>query len=252
MLELIALDADDTLWHNEGHYSNAKATFIQILSKYLDRDLIESQLDQIEINNLASYGYGIKSFMLSMIEAAGEVSGWEISSREIGEILALGKQMLRAEIHVFENVEKTLAELAEDYPLMLITKGDLFEQERKVVSSGLGKYFRYIQIVGDKTRQAYQRLLERHAVKPERFLMVGNSLRSDILPVLEIGGQAVYIHYENTWAHENNVGDALQNYRYFEINSLEDLPPLVKSLEQPVSGRERSAHEPMKSKRGDS
>ena len=231
MLELIAFDADDTLWHNESHYTNAKAVFIQILSKYLDRELIESRFDQIEIDNIGSYGYGIKSFVLSMIEAAGEVSGWKISSREIGEILALGKQMLSAEVHVVENVEETLAELEEDYPLMLITKGDLFEQERKVARSGLGKYFRHIQIVGEKTRQTYQVLLESYAVRPESFLMVGNSLRSDILPVLEIGAQAVYVPYENTWAHENNVGDGLQKYRYFEINRLEELPELVKSLD---------------------
>jgi len=247
MLELIAFDADDTLWHNESHYTNAKAVFIQILSKYLDRELIESRFDQIEIDNIGSYGYGIKSFVLSMIEAAGEVSGWKISSREIGEILALGKQMLSAEVHVVENVEETLAELAKDYPLMLITKGDLFEQERKVARSGLGKYFRHIQIVGEKTRQTYQVLLESYAVRPESFLMVGNSLRSDILPVLEIGAQAVYVPYENTWAHENNVGDGLQKYRYFEINGLKELPELVRSLE--FAGHQKEDGDPQNRKK---
>ncbi len=165
-----------------------------------------------------------------MIETAVELSEGEITSSEIKKILALGKQMLKADLHILRNVEKTLVVLGKDYPLMLITKGDLFEQERKVKRSGLGNYFRHIEILGEKTKQTYRMLLEKYRVEPEQFLMVGNSLKSDILPVLEIGGQAIYVPYENTWVHEHIDGDELQKHNYFEIKDLEELPELVSRL----------------------
>lgn len=230
MVKLIAFDADDTLWHNEGHYTNAKERFIRILSKYHRPELIEKRLDEIEIENIVSYGYGIKSFVLSMIESAVEISDGLISASEIKDILALGKQMLDADVHLLENVEKTLSVLVADFPLMLITKGDPIEQRRKIIHSGLEKYFRYIEIVGEKTPDTYQVLFEKYNIQPDQVLMVGNSLKSDILPVIQIGGQAVYVPYENTWAHENNVGEGLKNYAYYEIDNLERLPALVSRL----------------------
>lgn len=231
MVELIAFDADDTLWHNEGHYTNAKERFIQILSKYHPPALIEDRLDAIEIGNIGSYGYGIKSFVLSMIEAAVEISDGLIRGSEIQDILALGRDMLHADVHVLDKAEKILSELAVDFPLMLITKGDPIEQRRKIIHSGLEKYFRYIEIVGEKTPDTYRVLFEKYNLQPSQVLMIGNSLRSDILPVIQIGGRAVYVPYENTWSHENNVGDGLKNYTYFEIEKLEDLPHLVSNLD---------------------
>jgi putative hydrolase of the HAD superfamily len=165
-----------------------------------------------------------------MIEAALEISNGLISAGEIKDILILGKQMLDAEVHVFDSAEKTLSELVADFPLMLITKGDPIEQKRKIIHSGLEKYFRHIEIVGEKTRDTYRVLFEKYNLQPGQILMVGNSLRSDILPVIQIGGQAVYVPYENTWAHEDIVGDRLKNYAYFEIEKLEDLRDLVSSL----------------------
>lgn len=230
MVKLIAFDADDTLWHNEGHYTNAKGRFIQILLEYHDPERIEARLDEIEIENIGSYGYGIKSFVLSMIEAALEISDGLISAGEIKDILALGKHMLDADVHVLDSAERIISQLAADFPLMLITKGDPIEQRRKIIQSGLEKYFRYIEIVGEKTRSTYRVLFKKYNLPPDQVLMVGNSLRSDILPVIQIGGQAVYVPYENTWAHENNVGEELENYGYFEIENLEDLPALVSRL----------------------
>jgi putative hydrolase of the HAD superfamily len=230
MFDVIAFDADDTLWHNEEYYTQAKAVFIQILSRYHSPEWVEQRLDEIEIRNVQAYGYGIKSFVLSMVESAVELSGGQVSGSEIQEILALGKGMLAEEVHLIDHAEETLGQMAADYQLMLITKGDTFEQERKVRRSGLVQYFRYVEIVGEKTRLAYQTLLDKHNIAPTQFLMVGNSLRSDILPVLEIGAQAVYVPYQHTWSHENNVGDALDNHDYHEIGDLSELPALLKRL----------------------
>ena len=233
MLDLVAFDADDTLWHNEGFYTTAKEQLREILGKYHPPTYVEDQLDDIEIRNLAIYGYGIKSFLLSMIETAAVISPGQVSGQEIQEILAIGKEMLKSNVPLMDGVEVILATLIRDYSLMLITKGDLFEQERKVKRSGLSKYFSFIEVVGEKTPAAYRVLLEKYAVDPARFVMVGNSLKSDILPVLEIGGQAVYIPYHNTWAHENDIGDALDGYDYLTIERLGELPPLLAKLHAP-------------------
>jgi putative hydrolase of the HAD superfamily len=233
MLDLVAFDADDTLWHNEGFYTTAKERFMEILAKYHPPTYVEDQLDDIEIRNLEIYGYGIKSFLLSMIETAAVTSQGRVSGREIQEILAVGKDMLKSKVPLMDGVEVILETLVGEYPLMLITKGDLFEQERKVKRSGLGKYFSYVEVVGEKTPTTYRVLLEKLDVDPTRFVMVGNSLKSDILPVLEIGGKAIYIPYHNTWAHENDVGDSLDGHDYFTIEGLGELPPLLAKLQEP-------------------
>jgi putative hydrolase of the HAD superfamily len=230
MLDMIAFDADDTLWHNESRYLEAKDRFKQLLSTYHSPGWGENRLDETEIQNIRSYGYGIKSFTLSMIETAIELTDGQITARDIEEILGLGKRMLEAEVQLFEHVEETLAKLARDYPLMLITKGDLFEQQRKIERSGLAQYFRHIEVVGEKTGASYRVLLEKHHVEPHRFLMVGNSMRSDILPVLEIGGRAVYIPYQHTWLHEQVSTDETQQHEYVELEDLGQLPELVARL----------------------
>jgi putative hydrolase of the HAD superfamily len=187
-------------------------------------------LDQIEEWNVRLYGYGIKSFALSMMEAALEISAGQIEGARLAQILDIIKGMLTAEVEPIEPVGPTLALLAQQYPLMLITKGDYFEQHRKIERSGLAKYFRYIEIVVDKTPESYHGVLAKYHLSPEGFLMVGNSLRSDILPVLEIGGQAVYIPYASTWAHEAVEASKMEPYHYFELEHLGQLPALVDQL----------------------
>jgi putative hydrolase of the HAD superfamily len=186
----------------------------------------------METRNIRYYGYGIKSYILSMIEAAIELTGGQVTGSEIRKIIELGQEMLSAEVALFEHTEETLANLASHYDLMLITKGDLLEQGSKINRSGLKKYFRYVEIVQEKTAEDYQRLLDRYGVYPSRFLMVGNSLKSDILPVIEIGGRAVYIPYQHTWAHENVVEGETPGHLYYEITHIGQLSDLIAELDR--------------------
>lgn len=232
MFDVIAFDADDTLWHNETRYLQAKNRYSQLLSGYHSPQRVEQRLDEIELQNVHAYGYGIKSFTLSMIEAALEVTDGQITGSEIEGILDLGRQMLTAEVELFEHAEETLAKLSAGYDLMLITKGDVFEQGNKVERSGLTRYFRYVEIVGEKTAASYRAILERHKLNAERFLMVGNSLKSDVLPVLEVGGRAVYIPYAHTWIHERVMEGGIAQDGYYELEHLRELPALVEKLSQ--------------------
>jgi putative hydrolase of the HAD superfamily len=232
MIEIIGFDADDTLWHNETLYSQAKDQFQKLLSPYDNSERVRQRLDEIEVWNVRHYGYGIKSFALSMMEAAIEISEGQITGTRLIQILDMVKEMLNAEVKPLGRVEPTLAALAQQFPLMLITKGDFFEQQRKIERSGLAKYFRYIEIVIDKTPEIYRSALAKYHLEPHRFLMVGNSLRSDILPVLEIGGQAVYIPYNSTWAHEQVDESVRTTKKYMEIEHLEQLPALLSGLTQ--------------------
>lgn len=230
MIETIGFDADDTLWHNETLYNQAKVHFQELMAHYGDSASVRQRLDQIEEWNVRHYGYGIKSFALSMVEAAIEISQGQIDAPRLSRILDFVKEMLNAEVKPLEPVEPTLAVLALRFPLMLITKGDFFEQHRKIERSGLAKYFRYIEIVVDKTPNTYRGVLAKYHLDPHNFLMVGNSLRSDILPVLEIGGQAVYIPYASTWAHEQVDEKTRTAIKYIEIDHLGQLPELVDNL----------------------
>ncbi len=228
--DLIAFDADDTLWHNEPFYTNARSQFIEILSGYAPLETIGPRLDAFELGNLDVFGYGIKSFVLSMVEAAVDISGGRVTGAEIQAIVDIARRMLRADLELFDHVHETLAALAEKYPLMLITKGDQFEQELKIRRSGVDHYFRSFEIIGDKDARGYRLLLSKYNLDPQRFLMVGNSLRSDILPVLELGGAAVYIPYEHTWSHENSAPGSVGK-AYYELESIGQLPALVAGLE---------------------
>jgi putative hydrolase of the HAD superfamily len=230
MIEIIGFDADDTLWHNEILYSQAKDQFQVLLAPYGDPERVRQRLDEIEEWNVRHYGYGIKSFALSMVEAAIEISHGQIEAPRLSRILDIVKEMLSAEVKPLEPVEPTLAVLAQQFPLMLITKGDFFEQHRKIERSGLAKYFRYIEIVVDKTPETYRGVLVKYHLEPQKFLMVGNSMRSDILPVLAIGGQAVYVPYETTWAHEKVDETAQAATKYIEIEHLGQLPELINRL----------------------
>ena len=228
MFDVIALDADDTLWDNEYLYSEAKKKFVQLFSECQPSQECERRLDEIEMENVRYYGYGIKSFILSMIEAALELSAEPVAGEKIAAILGFAREMLSAEVRLIDGVGETLASLAQSHPLMLITKGDPSEQVRKIDDSGLGVYFRWVEVVADKSPTVYRLILERYGIPPERFLMVGNSLRSDILPVLEIGGHAVLVPYANTWAHEMNVGET--SHTYTTLSDLRQLPGYVQGL----------------------
>jgi putative hydrolase of the HAD superfamily len=229
--DVIAFDADDTLWHSEILYAAAQEEYRRLLAPYAEAGTIDRVLHQTEMRNLSIYGYGIKGFALSMIEAALELSQQRINGGEIQRVLDLAKQMLSADVELLEGVAEVVAQLAATYPLMLITKGDLVHQEAKIEQSGLKPYFRSIEIVADKTPQSYAALLARHRVEPSRFLMIGNSLRSDVLPVLAIGGQAVHVPYAITWAHEHVDVPPDQQGRYHELEHIGQLPSLVEQLE---------------------
>jgi putative hydrolase of the HAD superfamily len=229
MLDVIAFDADDTLWHNETLYTATQDRFKQLLSGYRGTDGIDQVLHETEMRNLQHYGYGIKSFALSMIETAIELTDGRVRGTEIREIIGFAREMLKAPVQLLEGVEEVIHTLSESHQLMIITKGDLFDQESKIVRSGLAEYFTHVEIVSQKTEDTYKTLQTKHNIHPERFLMVGNSLKSDILPVLAVGGQAVYIPYHTTWTHEV-VADPDEGPKgYFELTNIGFLPALVQS-----------------------
>jgi putative hydrolase of the HAD superfamily len=230
--DVIAFDADDTLWHNERLYANVQMQFKKLLAHYHSPEWIEERLYQTETRNLQHFGYGIKSFALSMIETAIELTEGRITGSEIQTIVASAKAMLTAEVDLLENVTETLISLSQMYPLMVITKGDLLDQELKVERSGLAQHFRHVEIVSDKNPESYRTLLKRHAIAPERFVMVGNSLRSDILPVLALGASAVYVPHALTWAYEAAEPPPVEQPGYYTIEHLGQLPSLLEGLER--------------------
>ena len=224
MIEIIGLDADDTLWENEHLYHQAKNKFAQILENYGDPEELITRLDKTEVRNIEFFGYGIKSFALSMIESANFLSRDQLTGAEISEIITVAKGMLTAPVELVEGAEETLENLSTKYDLMLITKGDSHEQEHKIERSGIADYFRYLEVVGEKSEASYRKILRQYNLDPGRFLMVGNSLRSDILPVLRIGGQAVYIPNFQTWFHEHASAEDIGEVEYAELERLSQLP----------------------------
>lgn len=228
-IDVIAFDADDTLWVNEPHFIDVRAKLSAMLAPYASTERIAGLLHEIDVRNLATYGYGRKAFILSMLEAALEASECRMSAKELHDILLDGKRMLTSPIELYEHVNETLRALRSRKTLMLITKGDLLEQEVRIRRSGLMEFFTYIEIVSEKCAETYRNLLKKYQIAPERFLMIGNSLKSDILPVVAIGGRAVYIHCPDTWIHEH-VEDA--DRRTFEsIEHIGLLPELVATME---------------------
>lgn len=231
---MLAFDADDTLWHNETFYQQAGEKFKQLLTSYQDPGLLVEKFAEIEIRNLQWYGFGIKGHTLSMIETAIAVSAGRVTGDEIQAILELGREMLNSDVLLFEHTAAVLTNLQRDFDLMLITKGDLLEQNNKIARSGLAHLFKHIEIVHDKTAESYRQLLNRYNIPASRFVMVGNSLKSDILPVIEAGGQAVYIPYQHTWAHEQID---VQHQSYYQLEHLGQLPEFIARMEalwQPV------------------
>ncbi len=222
-VRVIGFDADDTLWENETKYKNAKEEFRKLLEPHVSIEISGQILDEIEVRNLQFYGYGIKSFVLSMQEAALELTDDDLDNEITNSILEIGKRMLRSEIRIVPGVREVLLKLNDKFDLWLLTKGDLFEQTSKIDRSNLRPFFHITEVVVDKSPNVYLDLLERHGVRPEEFVMVGNSLRSDILPVIEIGSGAVYIPNEITWDHENIEIDLKDAQEYLEINQFKEL-----------------------------
>jgi putative hydrolase of the HAD superfamily len=226
-IQWIGFDADDTLWHNESLFLLTQERFTHLLAGYHPSEEIEKMLFETEMRNLKDFGYGIKGFVLSMIETAIQLTECRVSAAEIQEIINLGKSMMRAPVELLEQARETVETLSRSYPLLLITKGDLFDQESKIARSGLSRFFRGIEILSDKTPSVYQEVLKRYEIEPASFLMVGNSLKSDILPVLAIGAQAAYIEYSLCWEHEKVREPDLQGKPFHKLDSLADLLRLV-------------------------
>lgn len=223
MITTIAFDADDTLWHNERIFLDAKGKYKRLLAGYHDDEWIERHLDEAEIRNIQHFGYGIKGFTLSMIETACELTEGRITGAEIRQIIEFAREMLASPVELLDGVHETVEDLAENYTLMVVTKGDLLDQEAKVARSGLGEYFDKVEIVSGKTAETYTGILERNAIAAGEFLMVGNSLRSDILPVLKIGARAVHIPYESEWFHEKVAEIELEGLDYGVLGSITEM-----------------------------
>lgn len=223
---VIAFDGDDTLWHHESLFTATHTEFRDLLARHADLDAIDldARLVETERQNLRLYGYGIKGYTLSMVETAIGVTDGRVPAADIGKILDLGRAMLEHPLELIEGAREAVEALAGEEK-WIITKGDLFDQEGKVARSGLADLFARVEIVSEKDEATYRRLLDRHAVSPARFTMVGNSIRSDILPVLRIGGRAIHVPYHVTWAHELVHETVAEDFPVLE--SLRDLPALL-------------------------
>jgi putative hydrolase of the HAD superfamily len=230
-MEVVAFDGDDTLWHNERIFAEAQAGFRALLAAFHPPEWIDARLADAEKRNLPHFGYGIKGFALSMIETAIELTEGRVDSRDIRHILDMARRMLGAEVELLDHVVETVADVAAGHRLMLITKGDLHDQERKVQRSGLGTHFADVEVVSEKDPGTYSALLRRHGLAAERFLMVGNSLRSDVLPVLEVGGNAVHIPYALTWSHEEADPPPRDHPRVHSLEHIGQLPGLLRKIE---------------------
>lgn len=218
----IAFDADDTLWINEPYFQEAEKEFCMLLEDYLPQHSVSQELFKTEMQNLPLYGYGIKGFMLCMIETVSRVSGGTASMQIINRTIEIGQKMLQEPIELLEGVKETLEALKGKYRLVVATKGDLLDQERKLKNSGLQDYFHHIEIMSDKKESDYLKLLKHLDCKPENFLMLGNSIKSDILPVLDIGGSAAHIPYHVTWSHEQHENH-LEHEHFMELKSIDEL-----------------------------
>jgi putative hydrolase of the HAD superfamily len=242
-LDLIGFDADDTLWHNERSYRDARTRFCRLLADAgveLDPAAIDTHVNGVEVANIRYYGYGVSSFVMSLFEAALDLTDGRISGRDLRPMIALAKEMLTEEVELFGGVRTVLTALAPHYPLMLITKGQLLHQTSKLDRSGLRDCFRFVEVVSHKTPEVYSSILSRHGVDPARFLMVGNSLRSDVLPVLEIGGWAVHVPADLSWSHEDADVHGQPVPRLFDVAAIDRLPDVVATIEQAVAeGRGR-------------
>lgn len=226
---VIAFDADDTLWSNEPFFKEVERQYTDLLKAYGNEKDIYAELFRTEMDNLERYGYGAKGFTLSMLETALRVSNQQVDSATLQKILSLGKSLLDMSIELLPGVEETLRQLSKNYKLVVATKGDLLDQQRKLQRSGLTGYFDHIEIMADKTEKEYRQLLNALGTSPEHFLMVGNSMKSDIMPVLALGGYAVHIPFEVMWQHEV-ADDSFCHPQLKTVSRFTELPALLPSF----------------------
>lgn len=222
MLKVIAFDADDTLWHNEAYFQETEQKFCALLENYLPQHTVARELLKTEIDNIELYGYGIKAFMLSMIETAIRISDRRISNEALEKIIEYGREHLNKPVELLDGVEDVLRKLNGRYRLVLATKGDLLDQERKLKKSGLERHFHHIEIMSEKKEADFQKLIKHLDIAPAEFAMVGNSLKSDVLPVLNLGGHGYHIPYHITWAHET-IEANIDHPNFKELKVLSDL-----------------------------
>ena len=230
-IKVIGFDADDTLWVNEPYYRTVEEEFKRLMMPYDTGVDITQELYRTEMNNLSIYGYGIKSFMLSLVQCAIEVTEGKVSTETIAQILDLGKGMLRRPIELLEDVKTVLETLAEDYTLIVATKGDLLDQEKKMMKSSIASYFHHIEIMSDKMEQNYVQLLKHLDMPPGEFVMIGNSMKSDILPVLNLGSYAIHVPFHTTWIHEE-IDEEPVSDRFFKAEKLKDTLEIIRKLEE--------------------
>lgn len=225
-IQVIAFDADDTLWINEPYFQETEHKFCALLEDYLPHHSVSQELFKTEIEHLPLYGYGVKGFMLCMIETISRVTDNRAGMELVNKAIQLGRELLQKPIELLDGVEEVLQRLNGSYRLVMATKGDLLDQERKLNKSGLENHFHHIEIMSDKKMKDYQKLLKHLDCAPEHFLMVGNSIKSDVLPVLELGGYAVHVPYHTTWAHET-VDHRIDHPRFLEASSILEVMNLL-------------------------
>jgi len=222
MIKVIAFDADDTLWHNEAFFRETEEKFCALLENYLPHHTVARELLKTEIENIGLYGYGIKAFMLSMVETAIRITDKQLPNEAIEKIISYGRELLNKPVELIDGVEEVLQSLKGKYRLVMATKGDLLDQERKLKKSGLEQYFHHIEIMSEKKESDFQKLIRHLDVSPDQFAMIGNSLKSDIVPVLNLGGRAFHVPYHITWAHEH-IDTQLDHQYFYQLQHIREL-----------------------------
>ena len=223
-IRTIGFDADDTLWVNETYFRETEDKFADLLQEFETKNKIDNELFAKEMENLRLYGYGVKGFMLSMLETAIELSSGQVNTQTLSKIIAMGKHMIDQPVEILDGVQETLQYLAPKYRLIVMTKGDLLDQERKLQKSGLSKYFQHVEVLSEKKEKNYSDLLAHLEIDVDEFVMIGNSLKSDVLPLLNIGAKAIHIPFHTTWAHEEvSEKEIDKDHQYLKIERLTQL-----------------------------
>lgn len=223
-IKVIGFDADDTLWVNEPYFKEIEEKFNELMVGYVPKDISSKKLFETEINNLRLYGFGVKAFILSLIETSIKISNYNLPAKTIEKIIELGKELLDKDIELLDGINNVLKELTNsNYRLIVATKGDLLDQQRKLEKSGLEKYFHHIEVMSDKKESDYLKLIHHLDIKPEEFVMIGNSVKSDILPVLNTGGKAIHVPYHTTWEHEHVSDDEIAKNNFETVESISEI-----------------------------
>ena len=225
--KIIAFDADDTLWHNEPYFDEAQERFCKLFQDFASSQEILGLILNHQVKNLPIYGFGIKAFTLSMIETALKITDNNISGKGIEQIITIGKDLLQKPVELMPNVESVLQELHGKYKLVMATKGDLKDQHRKLHDSGIGHYFHHIEVLSDKTELDYEKMLGRLDIKAEDFLMIGNSLKSDVLPIINLGGYGIHVPYATTWEYEK-IDFEIEHENFVALNNIKEVLNILK------------------------